>query len=165
MEHLSTERLRFRGWTGSDFPAIAEYFSDEKLSRYVGGLKTPEEAWRLMATYIGHYQLKGYSYMAVVEKESELLVGTVGLWNSEPWPEMELGYWLLPSMQGKGYGLEAATKVKEFAFQELGVETLVSYIDPKNQPSIRLAERLGGKLERTIKLLEYGDHMVYRYYP
>lgn len=162
---LHTERLRFRQWETSDFEAFSNFFSDPENAKFVGGQKSPEEAWRLMCAYIGQYQLKGYSYVAVEHVETEKLVGTVGLWDSDPWPEVELGYWLLPDMQGKGFAIEAAQAVLSFAFQQSKLKTLVSYIDETNVPSIRLAERLGGVHDGGIDLLEYGYHAVYRYQP
>ena len=81
---LETNRLKLRLWRESDFKIFADYFTDEESAKYVGGRKTAEEVWRLMAAYIGHYQLKGYSYMAVEEKFSKALVGSVGLWKSQP---------------------------------------------------------------------------------
>jgi len=163
MIDLETERLIFRQWNKSDFPLFSAFYSDKNNAHYVGGVKTPEESWRLMATYIGHYELNGFSYLALQEKKSGDLVGTIGLWKSAPWPEPELGYWLLPVAQGKGYGVEAGLAVKEFALNSLKFETLVSYVDPSNKPSKNLAIKLGAKLDSTIELLDFGWHEVYRY--
>ena len=160
---LETERLIFRQWQNADYKAFAQFYKEEANARFVGGVKKPEEAWRLMATYMGHYELRGYSYLAVTEKTSKNLIGTVGLWNSEPWPEPELGYWLLPIAQGKGYGVEAGLAVKNYALETLKFATLVSYIDPVNEPSKKLALRLGAHYDQTIELLDFGPHEVYRY--
>ncbi|MEO1258627.1 MAG: GNAT family N-acetyltransferase [Bacteroidota bacterium] len=163
MSEFITDRLIIRQWTAADFQYFKNYFSNKKTARYVGGVKTPEEAWRLMAAYIGHFQLKGFGYLAVEEKTTKQFVGCVGLWDSEPWLELELGYWILEEMQGKGYATEAAYRMKDFAFNNLKVDTLVSYIDPGNMPSIKLAERLGGVFDEKIDLLDFGEHCVYRY--
>lgn len=160
---LETERLVFRQWQHADYFAFAEFYEDEKYARFVGGTKSAEESWRLMATYIGHYVLNGYSYLAIKEKATGDLMGTVGLWNSLPWPEPELGYWLLPQAHGKGFGVEAGLAVKDFALNTLKLDTLVSYIDPENEASKKLALRLGAKLDQTIELLDFGPHEVYRY--
>ena len=160
---LETERLIFRQWKNSDYPILANFYSVEENARYVGGIKTSEESWRLMATYIGHYELNGFSYLAIVEKDSENLIGTIGLWKSHPWPEPELGYWLLPDSQGKGYGVEAGLAVKKFALEELKLNSLVSYIAPSNHPSKKLALRLGAIFDSSIDLLNFGNHEIYRY--
>jgi len=160
---LETERLIFRQWQQSDYQSLAEFYSNEENARFIGGIKKPEQSWRLMATYIGHYELNGYSYLAVDEKSSGNLVGTVGLWNSDPWPEPELGYWLLADAQGKGFALEAGLAVKNFALENLNVDSLVSYIDPANEPSRKLAQRLGANYDTTLELLDFGPHEVYRY--
>ena len=163
MRELETERLLIRLWHESDFEQLATFFSEEENAKYVGGIKTREESWELMAAYIGHWQMKGYSYMAVVEKATRKIAGCIGLWNSDPWPEPELGYWFLKEMQGKGYAYEAGMRMKKFAFETKKFETLVSYIAAENIPSIKLAEKLGAVYEKDIQLLDFGKHSVYRY--
>ena len=69
----------------------------------------------------------------------------------------------MPQAQGKGYATEAGLKVIEVAFDVMRLETLVSYMNPENNASIRVAERLGGTYEGTIDFLERGAHRVYRY--
>lgn len=160
---LETERLILRQWREADFETFAAYFSNEETAKYVGGKKTREEAWRLMAAYIGHWHLKGFSYLAVQEKESNNIAGCIGLWKSDPWPELEMGYWFLKEKQGKGYATEAGLCMKNFAFETVRSNTLVSYIDPTNTPSRKLSERLGGIHEQNIQLLNFGEHCVYRY--
>ena len=68
-------------------------------------------------------------------------------------------------MHGKGYALEAALAARKYAYANLKLKTLVSYIDPANEPSIRLAERMGAKYEETIDLIGNGPHCVYRHPP
>lgn len=164
MQDLETERLRFRLWTNADFPAVADFYGKEENARFVGGVKEGEHAWRILATYLGHYMLKGYSYLALEEKASGKFIGTVGLWNSDPWPEPEMGYWLIPAGRGKGYGVEAGLAVKDYAQNKLELPSLVSYIDAANEPSKKLAERLGARYDGMVQLLEFGQHEVHRHF-
>lgn len=163
MEELETKRLKFRLWRESDFEILANYFSRPEYAKYLGGVRSPEQSWRVLCTYIGNYHLKGYSYLALEEKNSNKLIGSIGIWNSDPWPEPELGYWLLPEYTGNGYITEGGMKVLEFAKQKLNLGSLVSYIDPTNEPSKKVALRLGAKYEKEIQLMDFGIHQVYRY--
>ena len=164
MNEIETRRLKLRQWANNDSEAYIRYFADEKDSKYFGGGKNPDEAWRHMAMMIGHWQLKGFGYWAVDEKESGDFVGCVGLWKSPGWPELELGYWIAKEKQRKGYAREAAAECVKYARDVLGAESLVSYIDPGNEPSIKLAGVLGATFEETIELVEQGPHCVYRHF-
>ena len=161
---IETNRLTIRQWKGSDFIYFNQMFSDPDASRFIGGVLDNESAWRLMASYIGHFQLKGFGYCAVESKSDKKFLGSVGLWHSAPWPELELGYWFLPSAQGHGYATESCKAFLKLAFEELNNSTLVSYIHPDNLSSIHLSRKLGGIYDGDIELLNYGNHQVYRYF-
>ena len=163
MIERETQRLFLRQLQERDFETVAEFYADEETARYTGGVATRDQAWRRMASLIGHWILRGYGYWAVEEKKTGHLAGCVGLWRSEGWPELELGYWLVRGMQGKGYAIEAGAEAKSFAFEVLGAKSLVSYIHPDNEPSKRVAERLGARFENVIELLSFGPHCIYRY--
>ena len=160
---LETDRLLLRQWRPDDFDQYAEYYADEELARYVGGVCDRPQAWRRWAAEIGHWTLRGYGFWAVEEKQTGNLAGCVGLWFPDGWPELELGYWLMPIAQGKGYATEASLASREYAYEVVGAKTLVSYIHPDNQASKRVAERLGARLEKTIELMNFGPHCVYRH--
>jgi RimJ/RimL family protein N-acetyltransferase len=161
---IETARLRLRPWTDGDFEDFARYYADHENARYVGGRKDPDQAWRHMALQIGHWQLKGFGYWAIDERNTGAFVGCAGLWQSPGWPELELGYWLVKEQQGKSYASEACRRCIEYAREVLRARSLVSYIDPHNEPSIRLAKRLGAAYDGTIELASHGPHCVYRHF-
>jgi len=164
MKEIETQRLRLRQWRSSDADSVIEFYSDASNAKYVGGQRDKDNAWRGMALMIGHWQLKGFGYWAVEEKDSEDFVGCIGLWQSPGWPELELGYWLMEAHFAKGYAKEAGLAAIEKARNELQAESLVSYIDAENIPSIKLAESMGAHYEKTIELASHGPHGVYRYF-
>jgi RimJ/RimL family protein N-acetyltransferase len=72
------------------------------------------------------------------------LVGDVMLhWRSEQHQTAEIGYVFHPEHNGQGYATEAGRAVLDLAFRDLDAHRVVAYIDPRNDGSIRVAERLG----------------------
>lgn len=149
---IETERLRLRGWRLDDVEPFTRFYADASASRFVGGPASTGPAWQLMATEVGHWVLRGYGMWAVEEKSTASFAGFCGLWHPGDWPELEIGWILLPEHHGKGYATEAARRARDYAYAELGQSTLVSYIHPDNEASKRVARRLGAIHEETIEL-------------
>jgi RimJ/RimL family protein N-acetyltransferase len=148
MTTVETERLRLRLFCEADLDAYAEMFAAPEVMQYIsdGRTLTRAEAWRSMATMLGHWQLRGYGLWAVEEKTSGVMVGRVGCWQPEGWPDFEIGWMLRRAYWGKGYATEAAQASVQFAFETLGRSHIISLINPANAASIRVAERLGETL-------------------
>ena len=155
MVTLEPERLRLRMFRESDLDAYAAMCADPDVMRYIsagGQPLTRVEAWRQMAMFLGHWELRGYGIWAAEERASGALVGRIGLFNPEGWPGFECGWILARAFWGKGYATEGARRALEFAFTELDREHVISLIRPANAASIRVAERLGETLERRTEL-------------
>jgi RimJ/RimL family protein N-acetyltransferase len=146
---IETSRLRLRAFRDVDLDAYAELCADPEVMRYVGdrGVLSREDAWRQMAMLAGHWHLRGFGMWAVDERESGAFIGRVGLHYPEGWPDREVAWALARTFWGRGYALEAARAVLEHAFGRLGWSRVISLIDPANTRSLRLAERLGERLE------------------
>ena len=91
------------------------------------------------------------------------LVGEVALQHPPDYPETELGWLLFEGQEGKGYAREAAEAARRFALKVTSIASLVSYIDRDNQRSIRLAERLGARLDRVAPTPNGDPCHVYRH--
>jgi RimJ/RimL family protein N-acetyltransferase len=127
--------------------------ADAEVMRYLGGPADRDEAWRAMALFLGHQDLRGYSVSAVVEKSTGRLVGRGGLWRPQGWPGLEVGWVLERQSWGRGYATELGLASRDFAFNELGAADLCSLIHPANRASIAVAERIGHHLLGEIQLL------------
>jgi RimJ/RimL family protein N-acetyltransferase len=149
---IETERLRLRQLRESDHEPLSLNHADPEMTRFLGGPASPQESWRWLLSMLGHWHLRGYGYFALEAKETGELCGCAGLIRHYDWPEMELGWRLFPTTQGRGYATEAARRIRAQAYDQLGATTLVSYIDPENLPSIRVAERLGARRDGEIEL-------------
>jgi len=149
---LRTERLVLRGWREEDFDPFATFWADEESARFVGGVCSRETAWRIFAAFFGHWALRGYGFWALESRASGALAGYCGLWKPEGWPEEELGWSLLPEARGKGLTTEAALRVRRYAYEDLGLTTLISFVDPDNAPSVAVARRLGARRDGQFNL-------------
>jgi RimJ/RimL family protein N-acetyltransferase len=158
---LETERLILRMWRNADFEEYAELCADPEVMRFLGGkVFDRTEAWRQMASMIGHWYLRGYGIWAVEEKDSGRLAGRIGCINPEGWPGFEVGWTLKREFWGKGYATEAGRRALEYGFNELDKPHIISLIHPENRASIRVAERLGETLEGNARVFET-DVLVY----
>ena len=154
IEQMETDRLYLRLFEESDLDAYAEMCGDAEVMKYLGGVTmSRSEAWRNMATVLGHWQLRGFGLWAVEEKASGQFVGRVGCWRPEGWPGLEIAWTLRRAFWGRGYATESARAALHVAFGELGQTHVISMIHSKNQPSIRVARRLRMRLEGRTELL------------
>jgi len=154
MKTLRTERLVLRMFREDDLDQYALITGDAEVTRYLGDGSTLSRAdtWRQMAMILGHWQLKGYGMWAAEEASTGRLVGRIGFFNPEGWPGFELGWTLAREFWGRGYATEGARRALEYGFTELDREHVISLIRPANLPSVRVAERLGERLEGGVDL-------------
>ena len=162
---LTTKRLTLRVPGPQDIAAVTAFLATER-SRWIGGPKSPPDAFRMIATVAGHWMLRGFGMFAIEKKGAGEACGFAGPWQPEGWPEPELG-WSLWSEdnEGKGIAFEAATAARVWAYETLGWRTAVSYIHPENGRSLTLAKRLGAWDDTTDSLpfADYPDTRIYRH--
>ena len=160
---LDTERLRLRAFRQEDFETYAAICADPEVMRHLGEGKplARSDVWRQMAMILGHWQLRGYGLWAVEERATGRLLGRIGFFEPEGWPDFELGWMLRREAWGNGYATEGARRAMAYAFTELGRDHLISLIRPGNDPSIRVAERLGETLRGQTELFGH-PALVYR---
>ena len=161
---LETGRLRLRGHRVEDFDRFAELLASPR-SKFVNGPMSRGDAWRMFAADVGQWVLLGFGAWAIERREDGACVGQVGLNLPADYPERELGWRLWEGFEGQGYALEAALRARAFAYDTLGWKTVVSYIDPENGPSRRLAERMGASPDPDAESPGDDPCLVYRHPP
>lgn len=159
---LETDRLMLRDYRQTDFEDFADFFATDR-SRFIGGPLSRELAWRSMALHLGHWALHGYGFWAVEHKATGRFCGHVGLWFPEGWLEPEVGWVMMGHSEGQGIAYEAAIASRLYAYEHLGWKTAVSLIDPGNDRSARLAQRLGCHLEGDFTHDRLGPMKVWRH--
>jgi RimJ/RimL family protein N-acetyltransferase len=139
---LTTSRLILRGPSPEDTEAFVAFFSGQRAAECGMAMPRPE-AWRLFATALGHWHLRGHGMWTVTRRDDPAPIGMVGCLRMDDWPEDEIGWFLWDGAEGRGYATEAARAARDCAYGRFGWRTAVSYIDAGNHRSIRVAERLG----------------------
>jgi RimJ/RimL family protein N-acetyltransferase len=109
------------------------------------------------------WSLFGHGALMVDLRVTGECVGQVGINGGPLFPEKELGCFVYEHAEGFGYATEAAAALRDWARQTIGLTEIVSYIHPDNLPSIKVAERLGAKLD-AVRKPGSGD-LVYRHPP
>lgn len=143
---LTTEHLTLRLPKLDDFEHWASFFASERAV-YERGMMNRQDAWRTWAADVALWQLKGYGPFGVQTRDTGAYVGEVGIYKPEGYPEPELGWFVTPDAEGKGYALEAARAVIHWARETFGWDRLINIIDPRNDRSIALGRRLGGAID------------------
>lgn len=117
--------------------------------RFVGQPGDIGVAWRNVAMMIGHWQMRGYGMWIVSRRDDGQVIGRAGLWNEEGGRGLELGWLIRKSAWGQGYATEAARASMNWAWQHVDTNHIISVIHAANAPSLRIAEKLGQRLEHT----------------
>jgi RimJ/RimL family protein N-acetyltransferase len=147
---LETERLLLRGFREDDLPAHSAILSDPTVMKHFGGhLFGREESWRRLLGGVGLWQLQGTGLLAAERKSDGTLIGHVGLfdYHREIMPSIEgmpeLGYIFAAEVHGQGFAREACDVLLAWADRTLDANQIVAMISIGNEPSIKLAQRLG----------------------
>jgi RimJ/RimL family protein N-acetyltransferase len=154
---LETERLFLRRMQPDDFESHAAMMADPRVGRFLSMDLKPQArstAWRSFASFLGHWEIRGFGFFSVMDKESGAWVGRVGPWMPEGWPGIECGWGIAPAHWGKGYAPEAAKAAINWIFQQHpDLARIISLIDPSNSNSQVVARKIGEtKSQETFKL-------------
>ncbi|MGQ0567736.1 MAG: GNAT family N-acetyltransferase [Gemmobacter sp.] len=143
---LVTPRLTLRAPQARDAEPFIGFFTGARAGSFGMWMPRPD-AWRLFATAIGHWTLRGFGMWTVTRSGDDTPLGLVGCLRMDDWPENEIGWFLWDGAEGQGIATEAALAARTCAYDRFGWTTAVSYIDASNTRSVRVAERLGATPE------------------
>ena len=157
MKILETERLVLRQFTFEDADFILRLLNEPSFIQNIGdrGVRTLEDARSyILRVPIASYEKNGFGLYLVILKESGKSIGMCGLIKRDQLEDVDIGYAFLPEFWSKGYAVEAALAVKEYARDVVGLKRLIAITDPENEASIRLLEKIGLRFEKMVRLSE-----------
>jgi len=154
---LETERLILRQFSLDDAEFILSLLNEPAFIQNIGdrGVRNLEDARSYITRVpIASYEQNGFGLYLVELKESGEPIGMCGLIKRAELEDVDIGYAFLPKYWSKGYAVESAMVVKEYAREVIGLKRLVAITDPENQGSIRVLEKIGLKFEKMVRLSE-----------
>jgi RimJ/RimL family protein N-acetyltransferase len=147
VDEVCTERLRLRRFRAGDAEAFAAINADPLVVRHLGGEIDRAASDALLGRIMGHWDEHGFGLWAAELRDGGRMVGFVGL--SIPGflpavlPAVEVGWRLASDVWGRGLATEGGRAGIEWGFGALGLDRIISIIDPDNLASLRVAEKLG----------------------
>jgi RimJ/RimL family protein N-acetyltransferase len=159
---LETERLRLRAWSKEDREPYFAILQQPAVYRHFG--RQPmgmEECWRRLMAAAGGWQLNGVGGWAAERKADGKLLGMLALFTAwrdlEPefGEEPEMGWIFATEAHGQGLAGEACRAVLDWTEDNLAPSPIWAIIAPANEPSLKLADKLG--FERLGETTYHGE--------
>lgn len=161
---IESKRLFIEVPSETHFEAFYGHQSDPHVMQYIGdGIRTREEVRTGLDYAIKHYEKHGFTFGAVIEKDSNQCVGQAGLIYlacDETQPDIEVGYRFAKDKWAKGYATEISKAIIKWGFSHLPVKKLVAVIRPENERSRHVLEKVG---MHYVGRDNYQHHEVARY--
>lgn len=149
---IETERLILRNMSEDDAKPLFDIFSDPIAMRYFGVIFDMPRMEEWVKSNLEHESEHGFSLLSVILKENGEVIGDCGLETDEIDGQtlVGIGFDFRRSYWGKGYATEAALAVLGYGFRRFDFDSISGWIDPENEPSRRVAERIGMTVDRYV---------------
>lgn len=138
-----------RDFTLADLDYFLDFFADAEASQHVGGPSGTEDTWRRMLTGAGLWSVTGIGMWAIERREDGATIGHAGFFDfmRDCQPSIagqpEMGWILAPAAHGRGYAGEACEAILGWFSRHFAKKPIWALISPGNDPSMKLAEKLG----------------------
>jgi len=144
---LRTERLHLRRWRDADLAPFAALNADAEVMAHFPAPLSTVDSDALAGRIRSALAERGYGPWAVEIPGVTAFAGFIGLaspaYDTPFTPCVEVGWRLARAYWGRGYATEGARAALAFAFDQLGLDEVVSFTVPGNLPSRRVMEKLG----------------------
>ena len=155
MKIIETERLILRQLTEDDAAFIFVLLNEPSWIQNIGDrhIRTLDDARAYIRNGpVASYARNGFGLYLVLLKETNESIGMCGLIKRDGLDDVDIGYALLPRFWSKGFAIEAAQATKLYAKDVIGLKKIVAIVDPANEGSIRVLEKLWMHFENMVRL-------------
>lgn len=151
----ATERLILREFVKQDKDFIYELLNTEGWIQYIGdrNIRSLKDAEYFITDRLTpSYRKNGFGFYAMLNKQSNKVIGMCGLVKRDGLDHVDLGFAVLPNYTKNGFAYEAALSCIKYAKESLKLKTLAAITNTDNESSIALLNKLGFKFVKTIVL-------------
>jgi [ribosomal protein S5]-alanine N-acetyltransferase len=151
---LRAPRLTLRTLTEADVADVLTVFSDPLVLRYWDGplMTTQQDAMQYIERIHYGFRRRELMQWGIADGATNAVIGTCTLTHlSTTHQRAEIGFALRQARWRQGLGTEAVTTALDFAFDGLGLHRIEADVDPRNERSLRLLERLGFRREGHLR--------------
>ena len=154
MSVIETPRLILRHLTLDDVEDLAAIYADPMVMKFFPGTRSRQETKQKIENTIRRYQKYGYGLWATIYKPDNQFIGRCGLIPQivDQCSELEIAYLLAQDYWGRGLATEAAKAIRDYGFEKIGCDRLISLIDRDNIASQKVAIKTGLTYEKDVQI-------------
>ena len=158
---LETDRLILRPFSPEDLDGLHRQLSDEKVMRYYPSVLSRDQSGKGLDRILRDCAECGFGMLAIRLKETARFIGQAGIMRriDGGGTHHYLAYLLLGEFWGFGYATEAARRLLEFGFEQMGLEMVEALLRPENHPSVGVVQRLGMRVAGAAELTGFHHHV------
>jgi RimJ/RimL family protein N-acetyltransferase len=159
---LETPRLTLREMAPADLDFVATMLADPEVTLHYERRFSRADAEAWLQRQLDRYARDGHGLWLVLDVKTQTPMGQVGLAMQEVEGERrpEIGWLLHRPFWGQGYATEAAAATRGAAFTRWRYPEVISLIRPVNEPSQRVAQRIGMQPQRRVFFHGF-EHIVF----
>lgn len=150
---FETARLTLRPVTLTDAPSIQKNFNDYEVIRHLSAKVPwpyPDDGAKvfLEVLVLPAMGKTRWTWAIVLKDQPEEVVGVIDVFN--PGVPENRGFWLTRRLWGQGLMTEAVVPVMDYAFSDLGFESMILSNALGNERSRRVKEKTGATFFRVV---------------
>lgn len=158
---MRTVRCLISNVQEADFESIKELWMDDRVRQYLGGaIKDDAPIQAKFINLLERSTQPGVHFLSIRLVATGDFIGLMSLDKYYNGKDLEISYEFLPAYWGKGYAIEAVSRLCKFAFEDLGQQRLYAETQLANTRSCLMLEKVGMLL--TEKVNRFGaEQAVY----
>jgi RimJ/RimL family protein N-acetyltransferase len=160
---LQTARLQLRQLTTADTDFIIELLNSPGFLRFIGDRNvrtTAQATGYLVNGPLKSYADNGFGLFLVALKDTQAPIGICGLIKRDFLEYIDIGFAFLPEYTAQGYAFEIATATMQYARTSLHIQTIAAIVDPTNERSINLLQKLGLEYNRMMRYPDSEEELM-----